>query len=135
LSSGNTSYAKTFAAGIHKINANYLGNGSYLASTDQKYVQVLVDTATVLTVDDENPVISQNITLTATVTATAGTATGYVNFIDNGLLFSTVLLASGVAQYSTNNLQFEVSHSFTADYSATGNFKDSTSFSIEITVT
>jgi hypothetical protein len=74
-----------------------------------------------------NPVLTTNpTTLTATVSATQGTPTGSVSFLDGSTLIGQGTLASGVATLTISSLAVG-SHSITAIYSGDTNFVASTS--------
>ena len=70
-----------------------------------------------------NPVLLQNaVTWTATVTSTAGTPTGTVNFLDGTTPLGTGTLAGGVATLTTSALAVG-SHTIMAAYSGDTNFQ------------
>lgn len=74
------------------------------------------------------------VTFTATVSSSASTPSGTVNFYDGTTrLGSPVTLAQGVARYTTSSLAAG-SHSITAAYSGDGNFSTLTSSAITETV-
>jgi sugar lactone lactonase YvrE len=69
-----------------------------------------------------NPSLLQNsVTFTATVTSTAGTPTGTVNFLDGTTPLGSSLLSGGVATFATSSLAAG-SHSITATYIGDANF-------------
>jgi len=74
-----------------------------------------------------NPVLTTNpTTLTAIVSATQGTPTGSVSFLDGSTLIGQGTLAGGVATLTTSSLAVG-SHSITAIYSGDTNFVAATS--------
>ena len=76
-----------------------------------------------------------NVTLTATVTSSAGTPGGIVTFTSGATTIGTgTLNGSGVATLGTTTLPAGVD-SITASYAATGNFAASSSASTSITIT
>jgi hypothetical protein len=76
-----------------------------------------------------------NVTLTATVTSSAGTPGGIVTFTSGATTIGTgTLNGSGVATLGTTTLPAGVD-SVTASYAATGNFAASSSASTSITIT
>jgi hypothetical protein len=67
--------------------------------------------------------LGQSVTFTATVSSTAGTPTGTVQFKDNGSAIGGPLtLNAGVAQFSTSALTAGA-HTITADYGGDTNFQ------------
>ncbi len=73
-----------------------------------------------------NPALLQNpVTFTASVTSTAGTPTGSVNFLDGTTVLGTVALSAGKATFTTSSLSAG-SHSITAIYTGDSNFIGST---------
>ncbi|GAA3820643.1 Ig-like domain repeat protein [Streptomyces phyllanthi] len=68
-------------AGTHTVTATYGGDAGFAGSTDVGTLQVdEAATTTELTVGPDPAVCGQTVTLTATVTSTAGTPTGTVTF-------------------------------------------------------
>ena len=82
------------------------------------------DSITDLTSDANPATFGQTVTLTATVTSTAGLPTGTVSFLDNGLWLDTVSLIDGVAQFTTLSLTGG-DHEITAQYNSDLNFLSS----------
>ncbi|HEY3322307.1 MAG TPA: Ig-like domain repeat protein [Planctomycetota bacterium] len=131
LTNGVASISTTqLPVGITNVTANYSNSLNYnpsnftIAQTVNK-----ADTGTV-TVSSVNPsVFGQNVTFTATVTATApgaGTPTGTVEFRDNGILLGTGNLAAGITTFGPINYLIVGNHPITAVYLGDGNFKVST---------
>jgi uncharacterized repeat protein (TIGR01451 family) len=116
----------TLAVGAHTITAEYLGDGSFLASAgsvDQTVSQAGTTTAVTSSV---NPSVSgQSVTFTATVAAvapSAGTPTGTVEFRDNGTVIGSAALdGSGHATFDTSTLAVGA-HTITAEYLGDGGF-------------
>ncbi len=92
---------------------------------------------TVALASSANPSTSgQNVTFTATVSGSAGTATGTVNFMDGGTSLagcSAAALSSGTATCSTAAL-IDGPHSITADYSGDAAYNAGTSNTVTQTV-
>jgi hypothetical protein len=81
-----------------------------------------------------NPILVQNaVTLTATVTSSAGTPTGSVTFSDSGTTLGTANLNGGVAALAISTLAVG-SHSITAAYGGDGNFSSVSSTAVSETV-
>jgi len=80
-----------------------------------------------------NPAMAgQTVTFTAQLTATNGTPTGAIQFLDGANLLSTqTVSATGSAAFSTNSLTVG-SHTITANYQPTGSFSASTASLIEV---
>jgi hypothetical protein len=118
------------------ITAAYLGNGSFGASASTVLPQVVQAYATATTLASSlNPsVAGQAVTLTATVTATAGPIpTGTVNFKKGGTLLGSSTLNNGVATLTTSALPAGNAESITAVYS--GNPPDAPSTSAVLSQT
>ena len=123
--------------GTSTIMAVYSGDSNFSYSTGS-VSHVVGEAATATTIDDSaSPsVLGQLVTLTATVTPSAGwgagsTPTGTVTFDDNGVALpgnSTVSLdpSTDTASFTTSSLAVG-SHSITVVYSGDGNFTGSTS--------
>ena len=65
--------------------------------------------------------LNGRLTFTATVSSTAGTPTGAVNFLDGTTQLASIGLTAGVATYASSSLALG-SHSVTAVYSGDANF-------------
>jgi hypothetical protein len=128
--------------GAHTISAIYSGDTHFTSSTAAALTQTVNAGATgVVVTSSANPSgIGQNVTLTASVTATApasGTRTGTVDFQAGGVSIpgcgAQVVLASGKATCVSN--AFPVgANTITAIYSGDSNFAGSTSASFTQTV-
>src|SRR3989441_996209 len=128
--------------GANSITAVYNGDANFLTSTSAPLTQTVNkgDTSTAL-VSSVNPsVAGQNVTYTATVTATApasGTRTGTVNFQDGGV----TIAGCGAQAVAVNGKATCVvsyagpgSHAISAIYSGDANFNPSTSAPLTQTV-
>jgi hypothetical protein len=116
-------------AGTVKVAADEAGNSNYDAATEVTQSIVVNQAASrVLLTSDSNPVLRKNaITLTATVTSSAGVPAGVVTFLDGTTPLGTGnLSAGGVAIFSTAGLATG-SHSITAAYIGDTNFTASSS--------
>jgi hypothetical protein len=127
--SGGTAANSTAAltAGTHSITASYSGDANFVGSTSSALSQQVnqAATATALSSDNNPSTYGQTVTFTAAVSPS--TATGTVQFLDNGNpVGSPMTLSGGVATYSTAALTAGT-HSITASYSGDTNFVGSTS--------
>ncbi len=129
VASFTTSTTSPLALGTHSITAVYSGDTTYAPSTSSPLSQVVVNSASTTTVTSSaNPSVSgESVTFTANVTASSGTPTGTVNFLDGTtVLASGVALTSGSASYIATGLTVGT-HPITAVYSGDANFATSTS--------
>jgi hypothetical protein len=124
--------------GSHSITAVY--SGSSASSTS---APVVVDvtavparqTTTVLAVSPVSGASYQNVTLSTTVTATAGAPSGTVTLKDGALTLGSVLCTNGVvADFTTNGLGAGT-HSLAAVFVGTAPYESSTSTPVAATYT
>ena len=129
VSGAGTGTVHITGAGSCTITASQAGDATYSPAPDVPRTFNIAKAATTTAVTSSvNPSsVGQSVTFTATVTSSAGTPTGTVQFKDNGVnLGSPVTLnGSGVAQLTTATLAAG-GHPITADYSGDGNFNTST---------
>ncbi|MGO4883556.1 MAG: beta strand repeat-containing protein [Bryobacteraceae bacterium] len=96
----------TLAVGKHSITATYAGDATYQTSTSKAVLQtVSLNGSTTTLVSDTNPsAYGQPVTLTATVTASAGALvpTGKVSFKNGSTIVAQVTLVNGVAAYTSS---------------------------------
>ena len=104
--------------GKHTIEADYSGDASFTTSVGLFTQKVGTASSTVILVSSLNPAVyGQPVTLTATVTDSAGTApTGTVVFSEAATIYGTVTLSAGVAQLTLPQLLVG-NHTITAQYS------------------
>jgi hypothetical protein len=142
LSGIATLQISTLAAGSHALNARYSGDMNYTANTSSSVTQVVsgnpgttttpASTTTTLATS-ANPIsTTQSLTLTAGVTPSG--ATGQVQFRDGATTIGTVTLTGGAASFTASNLAAGT-HSLTAVYVGGTNFNQSTSNTVNETVT
>jgi hypothetical protein len=128
LSGGVATYSTAaLTAGTHTITASYGGDTNFVGSTSSALSQQINQATTTTTLSsDHNPsTYGQTVTFTATVSPS--TATGTVQFLDNGNpVGSPMTLSGGTATYSTAALTVGT-HSITASYGGDTNFVSSTS--------
>jgi len=100
----------TLSGGSHNITASLVGFNGWQNSTSPVYVQVVnAATNTAVSVQPSPSIVTQQVTITATVTPSTGggTPTGSVAFTDNGAnLGSANVDASGHASITTSTLGF-----------------------------
>ena len=136
LASGQASFSTSaLAAGSHSITAVYGGDTNYAASTSAVLTQTVNQAAsTTAVVSSLNPsAFGSSVTFTATVSGSAGTATGTVTFKDGATTIGSAGLAGGQASFSTSALAAG-SHSITAVYGGDTNYTASTSAVLTQTV-
>jgi ELWxxDGT repeat protein len=120
----------SLSRGDHAINANYSGDGNFLASTYTNFGEPVLQDATTTTVTSSaNPaVVGTTITFTASVVANApgaGKPTGTVTFKDiTTVLGASTLNAAGQATFTTSALAVGT-HAITASYAGDTNFLSS----------
>ncbi len=104
LVNGSASYTTaSLAVGGHSITAKYAGDTNFTGSTSSAIAQVVDQAATTTAITPGSISVSsgQPATFTATVSSTAGTPNGYVQFLVNGADYANpVLLSGGKGQQS-----------------------------------
>jgi hypothetical protein len=123
-------------AGPVVVTASQSGNGSYAAATpvSQTITVNKANSAVGLTVMPSSASVNTALTLTATVTSTAGTPAGNVQFLDGATVLTTSAVnAQGVATYTTSSLT-SGSHSFSAQYAGNSNFNPATSNTVPFNI-
>jgi hypothetical protein len=125
----------TPGTGYHTVIAKYPGDNNYQPSSDTGYFVAPQGTPLVNVALSPNPsVYGSAVTITATVTGSGSTPTGYVYFYEGGaLLGSATLNANAVATYTTSALAAG-SHSITAYYGGDSDYVARTSSAISLTV-
>lgn len=118
----------------------FAGNSILLNLEGRVTTPTLVASTTVLVAAPTNLTVGQNVTLAATITGTAGVATGTVTFTDslNGGAATTLgtgtLDGSGIATFSTTGLSVG-SHSITASYGGNTSYLASASTVVTVVAT
>ena len=120
--------------GTYTIYADYSGDATYAASSDNISEPIVAATSTSTTVNasDDPAVTGELVSFTATVSANAqdaGTPTGTVNFLDGTTTMGTGTLdANGVATFSTSALTVANSpYTIVANYLGDSTFTASSS--------
>jgi hypothetical protein len=125
---GVASFTTTaLGVGADSVTAVYKGNADFSGSISSALRQVVNQaTSTVTLTSSQNPSnVGQSVTFTATVAPQfSGTATGTVVFKNGSRALATVMLAGGVATYSTSSLT-SGSNTITAKYNGNINFSAS----------
>lgn len=101
VSGGQATFSTAaLAQGTHTIEADYSGDSSFTTSLGVVKEKIGIAASTVTVTSSANPAVyGQPITLTATVTDSAGqTPTGFVVFAEGSTVYGTVSLSGGVAQ-------------------------------------
>ena len=124
----------SLSVATHPISAAYGGDTNVTASTSSTVNQVVnqAQTTTALASSANPSSFNQNVTFTATVSATApgaGTPTGSVTFKDGASTLGTGTLSAGVATFSTSTLSV-ATHPITAVYGGDTDFLTSTSSAV-----
>jgi Tol biopolymer transport system component len=105
-------------AGTKTISAQYEGDASFVVSSatlSHVVSSSSQSTSTALTASPNPANVGQTITLSATVSRSAGAVTGTVRFFDSGTLLGEAAIASGVARLTTSTLPAGV-HALQAYY-------------------
>ncbi len=125
------------SVGEHQLSALYTGSSAYSASGSASFVQVVspATTTTALTASAITSKAFQAVTVTATVTASAGKATGTVTFKDGATVLGTAALDSNGRAALTYAFTTTGTHSLTAVYAGATNFAASTSSALTESVT
>jgi hypothetical protein len=128
--SGDKASLKTAALGVgsHSLTAKYSGDSNFAGSSAALTQTVNTAATTAAVGSSANPsVFGSAVTLSATVTSSAGTPTGSITFFDGTTSLGSVTLnSSGAASLTTSALSVG-SHSVTVQYSGDSNFSPSTS--------
>lgn len=127
LSGGTASITTTptqLMGGTDSVTASYAGDTNHAASTSVAYLQSVgtVTTTTTLASSLNPAAIGQGVTLTATVSATVGTPSGTIQFLDG----TTNL---GSMAYSGGSVQLGAAFSTTGTHILSANFLGNSTFS------
>jgi hypothetical protein len=139
LSGGSASYSTAaLPVGSDSITASYSGDGNFASTVSLALTQIVNQpsegaTATLLSSNVNPSVYSQPVTFTAQVTASGGTPTGTVAFMNGTAVLATETLSGGTASYTNNSLAAG-SYTITAVYSGGTTFTGSTSAPMTQTV-
>ena len=138
----NTRYNNTLATAQADTSGNartpYYQNGTPVASSDSP--PIAAPSSTTLSASSSEPTYGETVTLSATIKdggATATTATGTVNFKNNGTSITgcaTSTITSGVAQCAFLPASASTFSNLTAEYSGSSAYGSSNASAISITV-
>jgi hypothetical protein len=115
-------------AGLVVVAANQAGNAIYSAAAQvTQSITVNPASSAIAVASSASSVLAQNaITLTATVSASAGVPTGLVEFLDGTTPLGSGTLSGGVATLTTSSLSVGT-HTISAVYNGATNFAAATS--------
>jgi hypothetical protein len=119
------------AAFVVAMIATTVGCGG--ASTSSGGSSTAATTTTALKSSSNTVTVGTSVTFTSTVSATSGSPTGTVTFLDGTTKLGTGTIANGTATYSTTSLAAGA-HNITASYAGDSSFKSSTSSALSETV-
>ncbi len=145
---GTTTSAATFStsaltAGTHTITASFQGSTGFNPSTSNAVTETITvpvtPTTTIVSSSAASASVGAAVVFTANVSASAGTPTGTVTFLDGTTTIGTgTLVASSAtaanATFTTSSLAAG-SHAITASYPGTATFGPSTSSVLTETIT
>jgi autotransporter-associated beta strand protein len=120
--------SSTIPAGTNHITYSYSGNDTTMAGAVDSFSTLAVNPASssLALASSLNPsTVGSNVTFAATVSSSAGTPTGNVVFLTNGIPLATSALAGGIASASTALLPIGT-NVVTAQFATQGNFVGST---------
>ncbi|MEG9433486.1 Ig-like domain repeat protein [Terriglobus sp. ADX1] len=121
--------------GQHTINANYSGDNNNAASTGSVTQSVLQTTSIVVVSSDPTATVSQNVTFTATISATSPITSGTITFYDG----SAAIGAGSINPNSTASFSISTltggTHTITAKFAGDTSSKSSTSPALVQTIT
>jgi uncharacterized repeat protein (TIGR03803 family) len=127
-----------YPLGTYPITASYAGDANDVASTSSTVNLVVANASTTaLSITPSSVKVGGNVTLKATVSATAGgTPTGTVNFVYNGSTLVSATLSGGVASVTVPTTGYPVAtYSITAVYTGNSGHAGSTSAPATVTLT
>ena len=114
------------------IGVNGLGSENYVLGIVQGTLTIVTSsTATTLAINPTATQYGDPVTLTAMVTPSA--ATGTITFVDGSTVLGTGTLSGGVATLTTTAIHAGA-YTIKADYLGNGNYSDSTSSPVALTV-
>src|SRR5262249_8223353 len=128
---GQASFSTTaLSVGSHTIAATYNGDSNFFGSASPALSQTVNKADTVITFSSsvDPSVFGEPVTFTAAVSAVtpgAGTPTGVIIFLMDGVAQSPVSMSDGPASFTTAALSVG-DHEISMDYSGDGSFNVST---------
>jgi hypothetical protein len=135
LASGVAVYSTaTLPVGANAVTATYGGDSNFATSNAVTTQTVNKAASNTALVSSPNPSAQgQQVTFTATVTASGGTPTGAVTFSTTGNTSKAIPLVNGVAVYSTATLAAGA-NAITATYSGDSNFATSSAVTTQTVI-
>jgi sugar lactone lactonase YvrE len=135
LSGGTaTLNAGSLTVGVHSITCVYSGDAAYVGSTSSVFTETIAKGVPSLSLSSSPNPSSTGQSVSITVQMSQTSATGTIQFLDNGTALGTVNAVNGTAVYTTTSLALG-SHSLSANYSGDANWQvASTSVSYTQTV-
>ena len=130
--------ASSLAVGTHALTARYSGDATFDTATSAAVSQAVTRATPAVTLaSSANPSLSgQSVTFTATVSGSAGTATGSITFADGGTALagcSALALSGGNASCTTAGLSAGA-HAITAQYAGDATYAAATSTTLNQSV-
>jgi autotransporter-associated beta strand protein len=131
LTGGQATYtSSSLAIGSHSVSVSYSGDSNFNSSSATFTEDINQASTTTSVTSSANPsVFGQSVTYTGTVSAVApgaGTPTGSVSFLDNGVTIDTTTLTNGSATFSPASLSVGA-HTITLTYGGDTNFQANSS--------
>ena len=115
------------------IDVNGLGSQNYVLGIVKGTLTIVASsTTTALAINPTSSQYGDPVTLTATVTPSA--ATGTINFVEGSIVLGTGTISGGVATLTTTAIHAGA-YTIKADYLGDGNYGDSTSSPVALTLT
>jgi len=127
-SPGDVTSATVLGAGDFTLSVSFTpDSATYTSATGSVSLTVAKVAPSITLASSSNPVlVSDSVTLTATLSSGVSTPTGSVSFYEGTTLLVSRALASGAATYTTSNLT-AATHAITAEYAGDSNFLPVTS--------
>jgi hypothetical protein len=136
LNAAQATFTTNLAAGTHAISASYVGDAVY-PSASGAYSQIVSKTAAslVLSADSQAAVFGQPVTLSAKLSAPAGSAqpSGDIAFSDGSNSLGIVTVSGGSASFALANLSVG-QHLVTASWAGDSNWSPATSQAVLLSI-
>jgi hypothetical protein len=132
--SGQAMYnTSVLSVGVHSLTASYAGDAGHSPSSSPSVSETIskISSSTLLGSNNNPSTLGASVTFTATVSATSGTPTGSVTFLDGASPLATISLVGGVATYTTSALTGG-SHTINANYLGSSTYFGSTNSVVQV---